>query len=40
VSFHDGLYLALAERLNLSLLTLDSRLARAPGLRVEVEVIA
>jgi predicted nucleic acid-binding protein len=40
VSFYDGLYVALAERLDLPLLTLDARLARAPGLRVDVEVIA
>jgi predicted nucleic acid-binding protein len=39
VSFYDGLYVALAERLDLPLLTLDVRLARAPGLRVEVEAI-
>jgi predicted nucleic acid-binding protein len=40
VSFYDGLYIALAERLDLPLLTLDARLAGAPGLRVGVEVIA
>jgi predicted nucleic acid-binding protein len=40
VSFYDGLYVALAERLDLPLLTLDARLARAPGLRAEIEVIA
>ena len=40
VSFYDGLYIALAERLGLPLLTLDVRLARAPGLRAEVEVVA
>lgn len=40
VSFYDGLYVALAERLDLPLLTLDARLAGAPGLRVDVEVIA
>jgi predicted nucleic acid-binding protein len=40
VSFYDGLYVALAERLDLPLLTLDARLARAPGLGVDVEVIA
>jgi predicted nucleic acid-binding protein len=40
VSFYDGLYVALAERLDLPLLTLDARLARAPGLRDRVEVIA
>jgi len=40
VSFYDALYIALAERLDLPLLTLDARLARAPGLRAGVEVIA
>lgn len=40
VSFYDGLYVALAERLNLPLLTLDTRLACAPGLPADVEVIA
>ncbi|HEY5343007.1 MAG TPA: type II toxin-antitoxin system VapC family toxin [Solirubrobacteraceae bacterium] len=40
VSFYDGLYIALAERLEMPLLTLDGRLARAPGLRVGIEVIA
>ncbi len=40
VSFYDGLYIALAERLGLPLLTLDARLAAAPGLRAGVEVIA
>jgi predicted nucleic acid-binding protein len=39
VSFYDGLYIALAERLGLPLLTLDTRLAGAPGLRTSVEVI-
>jgi predicted nucleic acid-binding protein len=39
VSFYDGLYIALAERLSLPLLTLDARLARAPGLRAGIEVI-
>jgi len=40
VSFYDGIYVALAERLKLPLLTLDTRLARAPGNRARVEVIA
>jgi len=39
VSFYDGLYVALAERLDLPLITLDVRLARAPGVRVDVDVI-
>jgi predicted nucleic acid-binding protein len=40
VSFYDGLYIALAERLGLPLLTLDARLARAPGLRAGIVVVA
>jgi predicted nucleic acid-binding protein len=40
VSFYDGLYLALAERLKMRLLTLDARLAKASGVRVPIEVIA
>ena len=40
VSFYDGLYIALAERLDLPLLTLDARLARAPGVRAGIEVVA
>lgn len=39
VSFYDGLYVALAEALRMPLLTLDARLAQAPGLRAEVELI-
>lgn len=39
VSFYDALYIALAEALEAPLLTLDSRLAKAPGLRAEVEVV-
>jgi predicted nucleic acid-binding protein len=35
---HDALYVALAEALDATLLTLDQRLARAPGLRCAVEV--
>jgi predicted nucleic acid-binding protein len=40
LSFYDGLYVALAELLGVPLLTLDVRLAGAPGLRATVEVIA
>lgn len=40
VSFYDGLYVALAEALDAPLLTFDTRLARAPGLQAEVEVLA
>lgn len=39
LSFYDGLYVALAEALEAPLLTLDLRLARAPGVDAEVEVI-
>ena len=39
VSFYDGLYVALAEELDAPLITLDSRLAGAPGVRIEVDVV-
>ncbi|MFT3864666.1 MAG: type II toxin-antitoxin system VapC family toxin [Solirubrobacterales bacterium] len=39
VSFYDGLYVALAEALDAPLLTLDRKIAGAPGLRAEVELI-
>jgi predicted nucleic acid-binding protein len=39
VSFYDGLYVALAEELDLPLLTADARLARAHGHRARVELI-
>jgi predicted nucleic acid-binding protein len=39
VSFDDGLYAALAERLELPLITLDARLGGAPGIRVRVETL-
>jgi predicted nucleic acid-binding protein len=39
VSFYDGLYIALAERLGMPLVTLDGRLARAPGVRAAIEVV-
>lgn len=38
VSFSDALYVALAERLAVPLVTLDARLAAAPNLPVTVEV--
>lgn len=38
VTFYDALYVSLAERLQVPLLTLDERLAAAPGLRCSVEV--
>lgn len=39
LSFYDALYVALAERLETVLITLDGRLAAAPGLRSRVELI-
>jgi predicted nucleic acid-binding protein len=39
LSFYDALYVALAEALEAPLLTFDARLARAPGLRAEIEVV-
>jgi predicted nucleic acid-binding protein len=39
VSFYDALYVALAEQLEVPLVTLDSRLARAPGVRAEIELV-
>ena len=40
LSAYDALYVALAEQLQAPLLTADARLARAPGLRCTVELIA
>jgi predicted nucleic acid-binding protein len=39
VSFYDALYVALAEALEAPLVTLDGRLAKAPGVRAEIEVV-
>ena len=39
VSFYDALYVALAETREAPLLTCDARLARAPGLGAEVELL-
>ena len=39
VTFYDALYVALAEEAGAPLLTLDARLAKAKGLRTEVELI-
>ena len=39
LSVYDALYVDLAERLNAPLLTADTRLARAPGLRCMVEAL-
>jgi len=38
VRSYDALYVALAEAMNATLLTLDKRLAKAPGVRCVVEV--
>jgi predicted nucleic acid-binding protein len=40
LSAHDASYVALAEFLETVLLTADAALARAPGIRCEVEVLA
>ena len=39
VTTYDAVYVALAEALNATLLTCDSKLARAPGSEVRVELI-
>jgi len=39
VSFYDALYVALAESLDAPLVTVDARLAQAPGPRCVVEVV-
>lgn len=39
LSYYDALYVALAARLGVPLLTADARLARSPGLPCEIEVI-
>lgn len=39
VTAYDAVYVALAERLGWALLTADRRLARASGIRCEVEVL-
>lgn len=40
ITFYDALYVALAERLDIPLLTADARLSRAPSLPCKVEVVA
>lgn len=40
LSFYDALYVAVAAGLDLPLVTLDERLARAPGLPCRVELVA
>jgi predicted nucleic acid-binding protein len=39
LSFYDGLYVALAEELEAPLVTLDARLARATGVKAEIELV-
>ncbi len=39
VSTYDGVYVALAEALECVLVTANARLAKAPGIRCEVEVL-
>ena len=38
VTVYDGVYVALAERLGATLVTMDGRLARAPGIRCRVHL--
>lgn len=40
VTAYDAVYVALAEALEAPLVTCDARLARAPGLRARVELVA
>lgn len=40
VTYYDGLYVGLAAILRVPLLTLDARLAKAPSLPCEVELVA
>jgi predicted nucleic acid-binding protein len=40
VTPYDAAYIALAEALNVVLVTADARLTRAPGIRCEIEAIA
>ena len=37
---YDAVYVALAEVLDATLVTTDARIARAPGLRAEVDVVS
>jgi predicted nucleic acid-binding protein len=39
LTIYDGVYVALAELLEVPLLTCDVRIARAPGVEAEVEVV-
>ncbi|WP_431957205.1 type II toxin-antitoxin system VapC family toxin [Nocardia lijiangensis] len=40
VTFYDALYVALAARLDIPLLTADEKLSRAPGLPCRVELVS
>lgn len=40
VTIYDASYVALAEELDVVLVTADARLSRAPGLRCQIEVLA
>jgi predicted nucleic acid-binding protein len=40
LSFYDALYIALAERLRMPLVTLDAALEAAPGVRTAIQVLA
>jgi predicted nucleic acid-binding protein len=40
LSFYDALYVALAEQLEIPLMTLDGRLAKAAGVRTEIRVLS
>ena len=40
VTAYDGAYIALAEVLDVPLVTADARLAQAPGIRCEVELLS
>lgn len=39
LSFYDALYVALAEAIEQPLITFDGRIAKAPGIKAEIEVL-